>query len=128
MQGLLHDRLGDAEEAEHHWTRVVKEFAGTPEGLAAQFRLGSHFVRLGRFAEGVQRYRQGLNAAKLLSPFANMWLTKDEIETRMQASYEQIVTANEFSLAIEFSSAWSPLSEEHRGLLARANVHRAPEP
>lgn len=123
LLGLAHERLGDVTAAETEFLRVRRHHFASPESTAAALHLASQQLADGQALGAVDLLKKTLSAIE--GPYENEWEPLSALEARLQATFDQLLQAKDFELALSLAESWTPILPAKRTLLARAEARRS---
>jgi tetratricopeptide (TPR) repeat protein len=108
LLGVCYEVQKDYENALRKYSDVVRGFADSPEGLAANVRRAELLRKAQRWEEALDAY---VKALEMIRPtgFSNRWLRLDEFRAIVVAAWDDLKRTRAYEFAVELAKHMRPL-------------------
>jgi tetratricopeptide (TPR) repeat protein len=126
LLGVCYEVQKDYENALRKYSDVVRAFADSPEGLAANVRRAELLRKAQRWEEALDAY---VKALEMIRPaaFSNRWLRLDEFRAIVIAAWDDLKRTHAYEFAVELAKHMRPLFPPSQAYQAVERVATANE-
>lgn len=108
LLGVCYEVQKDYENALRKYSDVVRGFADSPEGLAANVRRAELLRKAQRWEEALDAYVKALEMVRPTG-FSNRWLRIDEFRAIVVAAWDDLKRTRAYEFAVELAKHMRPL-------------------
>lgn len=124
LLGVSYEVQKDYENALRKYSDVVRSFADSPEGLAANVRRAELLRKAQRWEEALDAYVRALEMLRTTG-FSNRWLHLDEFRAIVVAAWDDLKRTHAYEFAVELARHMRPLFPPERAYEAVERVATA---